>query len=103
MVQTKAVKEVEFSENRIYCPKLVQTTKASLSELEVGSGVTIAVEKRCSACFISPSLLSSMCSTLSTCMILKCFETINLEAENVGLLCRACTNHRDFTVPLRNL
>ena len=45
VVQTKAVQEVEFSENYMYCPKLVQTTKASLSELEVGSGVTAAVEK----------------------------------------------------------
>ena len=36
---------VGFSENYKYCPKLVQTTKASLSELEVGSGVSTAVEK----------------------------------------------------------
>ena len=45
VVQRKAVQEVGFSENYKYCPKLVQTTKASLSEQEVGSGVSTAVEK----------------------------------------------------------
>ena len=45
------------------------------AELEVGSGVTTAVEKWCNSSFISPSLLStcSICSTQQNCNVLETF------------------------------